>query len=231
MMNLFSTTVPQSSRELSLEEVATIAEPPGCPITAWVVSMSEELRRALYSSGSLTSLDLEAFLPEIVGTSEIITDIVRKNMYKKLPARAQGYSWKLVFSTSQNGFSLNSLYRKMSDVETPVMLFIQDTHQNVFGAVVSGSLHVSELYYGTGESFLFSFHPEFQVFPWTGENTFFVRGNNESLIVGGGDGNFGLWLDGDLYQGRTQPCKTYNNPQLTDSEDFIIKSVECWCFE
>ncbi|XP_042220796.1 oxidation resistance protein 1-like isoform X3 [Homarus americanus] len=196
-----------------------------------VVSMSEELRRALYSSGSLTSLDLEAFLPEIVGTSEIITDIVRKNMYKKLPARAQGYSWKLVFSTSQNGFSLNSLYRKMSDVETPVMLFIQDTHQNVFGAVVSGSLHVSELYYGTGESFLFSFHPEFQVFPWTGENTFFVRGNNESLIVGGGDGNFGLWLDGDLYQGRTQPCKTYNNPQLTDSEDFIIKSVECWCFE
>ncbi|MPC97048.1 TLD domain-containing protein 2 [Portunus trituberculatus] len=100
-----------------------------------------------------------------------------------------------------------------------------------FGAVVSCSLHVSELYYGTGESFLFSFQPEFQVFSWTGENTFFVKGNNESLIVGGGDGNFGLWLDGDLYQGRTQPCKTFNNPQLTDSEDFIIKAVECWCFE
>lgn len=43
-----------------------------------VVSMSEELRRALYSSSSLTSLDLEAFLPEVVGTSEIITDNVRK---------------------------------------------------------------------------------------------------------------------------------------------------------
>lgn len=43
-----------------------------------VVSMSEELRRALYSSSSLTSLDLEAFLPEVVGTSEIINDNVRK---------------------------------------------------------------------------------------------------------------------------------------------------------
>ena len=43
-----------------------------------VVSMSEELRRALYSSNSLTSLDLEAFLPEVIGTSEIITDNVRK---------------------------------------------------------------------------------------------------------------------------------------------------------
>lgn len=43
-----------------------------------VVSMSEELRRALYSSNSLTSLDLEAFLPDVIGTSEIITDLVRK---------------------------------------------------------------------------------------------------------------------------------------------------------
>lgn len=196
-----------------------------------VVSMSEELRRALYSSSSLTSLDLEVFLPEVVGTTDIVTDHVRKSMYKKLPVRCQGYSWKLVFSTAQHGFSLNSLYRKMTDVESAVMVFIQDTNQNVFGALVSCSLHVSELFYGTGESFLFSFHPEFQVFPWTGENTFFVKGNNESLYIGGGDGNFGLWLDGDLYQGRTQPCKTYNNPPLTDTEDFIIKTVECWCFE
>ena len=52
---------------------------------------------------------------------------------------------------------------------------------------MSCSLHVSELYYGTGESFLFAFQPEFQVFSWTGENTFFVKGNNESLIVGGGE--------------------------------------------
>ncbi|XP_069994151.1 uncharacterized protein [Penaeus vannamei] len=43
-----------------------------------VVSMSEELRRALYSSGSLTSLDLEVFLPDVNGTTEIITDHVRK---------------------------------------------------------------------------------------------------------------------------------------------------------
>ncbi|XP_068222732.1 oxidation resistance protein 1 isoform X3 [Palaemon carinicauda] len=196
-----------------------------------VVSMSEELRRALYSSSSLTSLDLEVFLPEVVGTTDIVTDHVRKSMYKKLPVRCQGYAWKLVFSTAQHGFSLNSLYRKMTDVDSAVLVFIQDTNQNVFGALVSCSLHVSELFYGTGESFLFTFHPQFEVFPWTGENTFFIKGNNESLYIGGGDGNFGLWLDGDLYQGRTQPCKTYNNPPLTDTEDFIIKTIECWCFE
>ncbi|MCL4139483.1 UNVERIFIED_CONTAM: hypothetical protein GTU68_054643 [Idotea baltica] len=100
-----------------------------------------------------------------------------------------------------------------------------------FGAFLSCPLRVSELFYGTGECFLFACQPDFKVFPWTGENTFFVKGNNESLYVGGGDGKFGIWLDGDLYQGRTQPCKTFGNPGLTTSEDFIIKNIECFSFE
>ena len=40
--------------------------------------MSEELRRALYSSNSLTSLDLEMFLPDIIGSTEMIDDSFRK---------------------------------------------------------------------------------------------------------------------------------------------------------
>lgn len=40
--------------------------------------MSEELRRALYSSSSLASLDLEMFLPDIVGKTEIVDDTIKK---------------------------------------------------------------------------------------------------------------------------------------------------------
>lgn len=42
-----------------------------------------------------------------------------------------GYIWTLVFSTLQHGFSLNSMYRKMSKVESPILLVIQDTQNNV----------------------------------------------------------------------------------------------------
>lgn len=42
-----------------------------------------------------------------------------------------GYVWTLVFSTSQHGFSLNSMYRKMTRVESPILLVIQDTENNV----------------------------------------------------------------------------------------------------
>ena len=43
-------------------------------------------------------------------------------------------------------------------------------------------------------------------------------------------GVYGLWLDGDLYHGRTQWCVTYDNDLLTASEDFMIKCLEVWTF-
>lgn len=42
-----------------------------------------------------------------------------------------GYVWTLVFSTSQHGFSLNSMYRKMNRLESPILMVIQDTENNV----------------------------------------------------------------------------------------------------
>lgn len=60
-------------------------------------------------------------------------------------------------------------------------------HLQVFGALTSCSLHVSELFYGTGESLLFKFNPNFKVFHWTGENLYFIKGNPESLSIGAGE--------------------------------------------
>jgi len=61
-------------------------------------------------------------------------------------------------------------------------LFLQ-----VFGALTSCSLHVSDHFYGTGESLLYKFNPSFKVFHWTGENMYFIKGNMESLSIGAGE--------------------------------------------
>ncbi|XP_014478019.1 PREDICTED: nuclear receptor coactivator 7 isoform X2 [Dinoponera quadriceps] len=194
-----------------------------------VLSMSEEFRRALYAN-SAVSLDNDVIVPDLIGTTEILGDEHREQLCRHLPARAEGYQWTLVFSTSQHGFSLNSMYRKMAKIESPILLVIEDTEGNVFGALTSCSLHVSDHFYGTGESLLFRFTPRFQSFNWTGDNLYFIKGNNESLAIGAGDGKFGLWLDGDLYQGRTQSCSTYGNEPLAPREDFVVKTLECWAF-
>lgn len=58
--------------------------------------MNEELRRALYAS--VTSLDLECFVPDLNGKTEILTEEHRKQLCRHLPARAEGefisYVWK-----------------------------------------------------------------------------------------------------------------------------------------
>jgi len=194
-----------------------------------IVSLNEEVRRALYGQ-SLSTLDLENYLPELIGPTEILTDEYRKQLSKHLPARIEGYPWTLVFSTSQNGFSLSSLYRKMTSIESPILLIIEDTLGNVFGAVTSCELRMSESFYGTGESFLFLMNPSLTVHSWSGENSYFIQGNNESLAFGAGDGRFGLWLDGDLNHGRSQTCKTFGNDPLSPQEDFWVKTLECWAF-
>jgi len=193
------------------------------------VQLNEEVRLALYGQAGLDALDA-AYLPDLIGTSEILQDDHLQQLSKHMPARVEGYPWTLVFSTSQNGCSLNSLYRKMVGVDSPVLLVIEDTQANVFGAVTSCGLRVSESFYGTGESFLFRFDGHVHVYSWTGENSYFIKGNNESLAIGAGDGRFGLWLDGDLNQGRSQSCKTFANEPLSPNEDFWVKTLECWAF-
>nr|XP_036674847.1 uncharacterized protein LOC108011235 isoform X3 [Drosophila suzukii] len=194
-----------------------------------VLSMStDEYRKtSLFATGSF---DLDFPIPDLIGKTEILTEEHREKLCSHLPARAEGYSWSLIFSTSQHGFALNSLYRKMARLESPVLIVIEDTEHNVFGALTSCSLHVSDHFYGTGESLLYKFNPSFKVFHWTGENMYFIKGNMESLSIGAGDGRFGLWLDGDLNQGRSQQCSTYGNEPLAPQEDFVIKTLECWAF-
>lgn len=54
-------------------------------------------------------------------------------------------------------------------------------------------------------------------------------GNLFSLFFS--SGQYGLYLDSDLYHGRTFPCETFANMKLTKPEDFIIDAVEVWSFD
>jgi len=176
------------------------------------------------------SLDCES-PPEIEGESECLRaeDILR--LGEHLPPRLVGSTWRPVFATSSHGFSLGSLYRKSMAQSGPSLLVIEDTQGGVFGALTSCPLRESDHFYGTGESFLFTCRPHWRLYSWAGDNQLFVRGTPHDLVVGAGEGRFGIWLDSSLYQGRTQACQTYRNEPLTSQGDFTIKSVECWTFD
>ncbi|XP_021402131.1 oxidation resistance protein 1 isoform X8 [Lonchura striata] len=178
-----------------------------------------------------TDLEPEAFRPNLSDPSELLQPEQIEKLTKSLPPRTIGYPWTLVYSTAKHGMSLKTLYRTMTGLDTPVLLVIKDSDGQVFGALASEPFKVSDGFYGTGETFMFTFSPDFEVFKWTGDNMFFIKGDMDSLAFGGGGGEFALWLDGDLYHGRSHSCKTFGNHTLSKREDFTIQDIEIWAFE
>uniref|UniRef100_A0A674AMG4 Oxidation resistance protein 1 n=1 Tax=Salmo trutta TaxID=8032 RepID=A0A674AMG4_SALTR len=194
------------------------------------ITTKEEVN-SKHATSIKTELEPETFRPNLSEPSELLEAQQIEKLAKNLPPRTIGYPWTLAYGTTKHGMSIKSLYRAMQGQDTPVLLVIRDSDGGVFGALASEPFKISEGFYGTGETFLFTFCPEFEVYKWTGDNMFFMKGDMDSLAFGGGSGEFGLWLDGDLYHGRSHSCKTFGNPMLSKKEDFYIQDIEIWAFE
>ncbi|KAJ6661064.1 hypothetical protein lerEdw1_016865 [Lerista edwardsae] len=169
--------------------------------------------------------------PVLNGQSNIMREEEIRKLVPHLPLRVTGHPWNLIYGTAKDGFSLKTMYRSMTDVASPVLLVIKDTDGQIFGAFSSTAIHISSCFYGNGETFLFSFMPQLKVFKWTGKNMFFMKGDADSLAIGGGSGKFGLWLDGDLNHGGSHPCETFNNEALSPKEEFLIQDLEVWALD
>ncbi|KAK4700807.1 hypothetical protein P7C70_g5439, partial [Phenoliferia sp. Uapishka_3] len=150
-----------------------------------------------------------------------------------------------------------------------IVIVVEDDSGAIFGAYVNEGLKEGHGYYGDGswsdifrfqripstnlsflsDSFLWTSTPfaktDFRVgssvrsFRWTGRNSYFVLSEASYLSVGGGDGKFGLWVDGVFEKGFTTGCETFGNEPLTREErwekvgdavesKFEVVRFECW---
>ncbi|XP_042795689.1 nuclear receptor coactivator 7 isoform X2 [Panthera leo] len=192
---------------------------------SWEIITVEEAKRRK-STCSYYEEDDEVALPVLQPHSALLENMHIEQLARRLPARVQGYPWRLAYSTLEHGTSLKTLYRKSASLDSPVLLVIKDMDNQIFGAYATHPFKFSDHYYGTGETFLYTFSPNFKVFKWSGENSYFINGDISSLELGGGGGRFGLWLDADLYHGRSNSCSTFNNDILSKKEDFIVQDLE-----
>lgn len=107
-----------------------------------------------------------------------------------------------------------------------LVIAIKDEKDHVFGAFVNEKLRPWQHYYGSGECFLWkttsstSENEEGRVerYKWTGRNDYMVLSESTFLSVGGGEGKFGLWLDGALEKGVSSCCPAFDNEVLCDGK-------------
>ncbi|CAH8482123.1 unnamed protein product [Schistosoma guineensis] len=131
------------------------------------------------------------------------------------PAYWSSSNLNSIYKSEDDGYCLNTVYRKCKDVEGSVLLLIRDTMGVVFGAVMSETMKCSKHFYGTGETFVFHWKPTFKKYCWTKKNYFFMRGSLHSFHIGGQSGRNAIWFDESLKYGCSEPTDTFDNPVLS----------------
>ncbi|KIJ64193.1 hypothetical protein HYDPIDRAFT_112140 [Hydnomerulius pinastri MD-312] len=167
------------------------------------------------------------------GTVGVLNEEIADLLRPHLPALTRlPRNWTLLYSLDQHGISLNTLYSRCepripsrSNPNPPKggLVAIQDAHDTVFGAWLGEGVRLEKGgYYGSGESFLWRYHPPeskeargtLDVYKWTGRNDYVALCEPAFISFGGGDGHYGLYLDASLLDGSSAPCPTFGNPVL-----------------
>lgn len=127
---------------------------------------------------------------------------------------------------SQNGGRKMHVGGGLSSIsDAGLVIAIKDESDNVFGAFVNEKLRPQQHYYGSGECFLWktTSAPKeedrtVEKYRWTGKNDYMVLSESTFLSVGGGEGKFGLWIDGALEKGVSSSCPAFDNEVLCDGK-------------
>lgn len=113
-------------------------------------------------------------------------------LFQDIPVRLKGCQWRLIYSTMEHGISMNTLFRK-SEKFGPNILVIQTMDGAYFGAFATETWAIHPKYFGSGESFLFTFYPEYKAYRWSGTNEYFLLAKPGALAVGGGLAHFSFF--------------------------------------
>ncbi|XP_037902983.1 GTPase-activating protein skywalker isoform X2 [Hermetia illucens] len=167
-------------------------------------------------------------------------------LWSWLPVRITMYQPILLYTTEEHGCSLTTFYVRVEQHE-PTLMMIKTCNNEVFGAYCSSRWFERNLkddkgqrqaYFGTGETFLFSLYPDRAKYPWVGIEgdkelghacELFMAADSKMITIGGGEGQ-AIWMDENIRYGKTDHCKTFNNPPLCRSGDFEIRVLEVYGF-
>ncbi|ORX76756.1 TLD-domain-containing protein, partial [Anaeromyces robustus] len=166
-------------------------------------------------------------------TLPVLTEYLAEIIRSRLPNLLQeAPTWNLLYSMDQHGARLSTLYRNIKD-QGPCIVVLKNSENEVFGAFISEPFDPSNRgFFGTPECFLFKSNKyQFKKFSATGLNQYFMLADPSFIAMGGGNGNFGFYVDEDIQFGYTSVCDTFENEILTEDNEFECYGCEIWGLE
>ncbi|CAF0876348.1 unnamed protein product [Adineta ricciae] len=166
-------------------------------------------------------------------------------LWSFIPSRLTEFQPERIYSSNIHGRRLRTLYDHVEFYEH-CFIIIRNELEEIFGVFCSSALSSrskARLWFGTGETFLFTLKPKRQVFKWVGYQKltmgdtkpyedYFIHADDEYLQFGGSKEalDVGLCIQHDLNEGSTKQCDTYANKPLSSCEYFQIIEIEVFGF-
>ncbi|OHT00402.1 TLD family protein [Tritrichomonas foetus] len=160
------------------------------------------------------------------GPSGILNESQIDTIRLALPLRFKHLSWTKIYDMRKDGVSLSTLYSKAKNC-MPLIIFVETSQSVKIGAFLSCGLKIVRGYSGSGETFVFRFNPDVEVFKWSKNNDLFVSASQTDIAIGGGGGN-AIYLNSALEKGVSEYCETFASPPLANSPTFNVINVELW---
>jgi len=163
-------------------------------------------------------------------TLPVLNDDLAEIIRSRLPNLLQeATTWKLLYSMDQHGATLSTLYSKIQG-QGPCIMVLKNSEEELFGAYMSEAFDPSNKgFFGTPECFLWKADKfQFKKFTATHINQYFMVAEPSFIAMGGGNGNFGFYLDEDIHFGYSTKCDTFNNEVLTKNTEFECFGCEIW---
>eukprot|EP01116_Phalansterium_solitarium_P006692 TRINITY_DN1903_c0_g1_i2.p1 TRINITY_DN1903_c0_g1~~TRINITY_DN1903_c0_g1_i2.p1 ORF type:complete len:388 (-),score=141.68 TRINITY_DN1903_c0_g1_i2:378-1541(-) len=156
----------------------------------------------------------------LLSASKVLSAADADLVSSALPSRFQQSSWRLLYSTSRDGISLQTFYARLGRAKSASVLVLRDTADRVFGCFtvdVWRPVVKPLVYYGSAETFVFSLRPAaFEVHRWRpGRNSYFQLSTSQWICCGGP--SYALYVDSDFLHGTTASCDTFASPPLAAS--------------
>jgi len=189
-------------------------------------SLSTFRRRSL-EIGSTRRQSLS--LPMFIKSPCILEQSQLREATKGVPRHVPTSQMHMIYSTFSDKRSFKVLYKRVVKASS-TLLVIRERSGNIFGAFVNEPWRVYNSYFGSADTYVFSFNGKLQIHSASGNNMFFQLCRHDHLAVGGGKG-FAIFVYDNLKHGLSKTSETFQNPPLAGqhgTEKFEIDTLEVW---
>jgi len=134
---------------------------------------------------------------------------------------------------STHGISMMTFIENVSGEDVTLMI-VEDSLGYKFGSFVFDEWRHKKNFYGSGESFVYTFRDkeEVDVYYGTGNNSMYQYCDRTCVGVGGDkrEGRFALYLGDDFYRGSSTKTSCFENQVLSSKPEFLCVEMEIWGF-